>query len=112
LLYPDLSYSTSERRWTYMSRSEGRSTIYGGLVTENIIQSVARHVVMEQLLVVNETHPVALTVHDELVAVVDEHEGPAARDYIEQVMSTPPRWWPELPVKAEVKWGKVYGELK
>jgi hypothetical protein len=112
LLYPDLSYSASERRWTYMSRGDGRSTIYGGLVTENIIQSVARHVVMEQLLIVHQTYPVALTVHDELVAVVDEHEGPAARDYIEQVMSTPPRWWPELPVKAEVKWGKVYGELK
>jgi len=112
LIYPELSYSSSERRWTYASRSEGRSTVYGGLVTENIIQSVARHVVMEQLLVVNETYPVALTVHDELVAVVDEHEGPAARDYIEQVMCTPPRWWPELPVKAEVKWGKVYGELK
>jgi len=112
LIYPELSYSPSERRWTYASRSEGRSTVYGGLVTENIIQSVARHVVMEQLLIVNQTYPVALTVHDELVAVVDEQEGPAARNYIEQVMSTPPRWWPELPVKAEVKWGKVYGELK
>jgi len=112
LLYPSLSYSFAERRWSYMSRGDGRSTIYGGLVTENIIQSVARHVVMEQLLIVNETYPVALTVHDELVAVVDEHEGPAARDYIEQVMSTPPRWWPDLPVKAEVKWGKVYGDIK
>jgi len=27
-------------------------------------------------------------------------------------MKTPPRWWPDLPVNAEVKWGKVYGELK
>tara|TARA_R110000868_G_scaffold114309_4_gene306309 strand:- start:4400 stop:6205 length:1806 start_codon:yes stop_codon:yes gene_type:complete len=112
LLYPELSYSASERRWMYTSRGEGRSVIYGGLVTENIIQSVARHVVMEQLLMVNQVYPVALTVHDELVAVVDEQDGPAARDYIEEVMSTPPRWWPDLPVKAEVKWGKVYGDLK
>ena len=112
LIYPDLKYGAAERRWTYMSRGDGRSGIYGGLITENIIQSVARHVVMEQLLIVNETYPVALTVHDEIVAVVDEAEGPAARDYIEQVMKTPPRWWPDLPVNAEVKWGKVYGELK
>ena len=112
LLYPGLSYSGSERRWSYMARGEGRSGIYGGLVTENIIQSLARHVVMEQLLIVNETYPVALTVHDELVAVVDEADGSAARDYIETVMKTPPRWWSSLPVGAEVKFGKVYGDIK
>jgi DNA polymerase len=112
LMYPDLRYSSSERRWSYMSRGEGRSGVYGGLVTENIIQAVARHVVMEQLLIVNETYPVALTVHDELVAVVPEEEGPAARDYILEVMKTPPRWWPSLPVSAEVKFGKVYGDIK
>lgn len=112
LLYPGLSYSGSERRWSYIARGEGRSGIYGGLVTENIIQSLARHVVMEQLLIVNETYPVALTVHDELVAVVDEADGPAARDHIETVMKTPPRWWSSLPVGAEVKFGKVYGDIK
>ena len=112
LLYPDLNFSASERRWSYMARGEGRSGIYGGLVTENIIQSVARHVVMEQLLIVHQRYPVALTVHDELVAVVDEHEGEEARAFVEQVMKTPPRWWPDLPVSAEVKWGKVYGEIK
>lgn len=112
LLYPDLRFSASERRWSYTARGEGRSGIYGGLVTENIIQSVARHVVMEQLLIVHERYPVALTVHDELVAVVDEHEGEEARAFVEQVMKTPPRWWSDLPVSAEVKWGKVYGEIK
>ena len=112
LLYPELSYSASERRWTYMARGEGRSSIYGGLVTENIVQSVARHIVMEQLLIVHERYPIALTVHDEIVAVVPEEEAPAARDYMEKVMKTPPRWWPDLPISAEVKWGKVYGEIK
>lgn len=112
LMYPELNYSSGDRRWSYVARGEGRSGIYGGLVTENIVQSLARHVVMEQLLIVNATYPVALTVHDELVAVVDEHEGEEARNYIEHVMCTPPRWWPELPVKAEVKLGKVYGDIK
>jgi DNA polymerase len=112
LLYPDLKYSSAERRWSYMARGEGRSGIYGGLVTENIIQSVARHIVMEQLLIIHQTYPIALTVHDEVVAVVDEEEGQTARDYIEAVMKTPPRWWPDIPVSAEVKFGKVYGEIK
>lgn len=112
LLYPDLKYSASERRWSYMSRGDGRSGIYGGLVTENIIQSVARHIVMEQLLIVHDRYPVALTVHDEIVLVVPEEEAPAARDYVEQIMKTPPRWWKSLPVSAEVKWGYVYGEIK
>jgi DNA polymerase len=112
LLYPDLSYSSSERRYSYAARGEGRSGIYGGLITENIVQSAARHIVMEQLLIVHQEFPVALTVHDELVAVVDEADAERARDYIEHVMSTPPSWWSDLPVKAEVKFGKVYGELK
>ena len=112
LLYPDLSYSSSERRYSYAARGEGRSGIYGGLITENIVQSAARHIVMEQLLIVHQDYPVALTVHDELVAVVDEADAERARDYIEHVMSTPPSWWSDLPVKAEVKFGKVYGELK
>jgi len=112
LFYPDLSYSSSERRYSYAARGEGRSGIYGGLITENIVQALARHIVMEQLLIVNESYPVALTVHDELVCVVDKAEAKDARDYIEQVMSTPPKWWPELPVKAEVKHGFIYGEIK
>jgi DNA polymerase len=112
LIYPDLKYSASERRWSYMSRGDGRSGIYGGLVTENIIQSVARHIVMEQLLIIHERYPVALTVHDEVVAVVDEDEGPEATAFVLEVMKTPPRWWPDIPVSAEVKFGKVYGEIK
>ena len=112
LLYPELTYSYSDRRWSYASRGEGRSGIYGGLVAENIVQSLARHIVMEQLLTVHMAYPVALTVHDELIAVVDESEGERARDHIYQVMCESPVWWQDLPVRAEVKWGKVYGEIK
>jgi hypothetical protein len=112
LLYPDLSYSSTDRRYSYAARGEGRSGIYGGLITENIVQSIARHIVMEQLLIVHDRYPVALTVHDELVAVVDKSDAVEARDYIERIMCTPPRWWPYLPVKAEVKFGKVYGNIK
>ena len=112
LLYPELSYSSTDRRYSYASRGDGRSGIYGGLITENIVQALARHIVMEQLLIVHQKYPVALTVHDELVAVVDEDEAAEARDYIERIMCTPPRWWPDLPVKAEVKFGEVYGNIK
>jgi len=112
LLYPELSYSSTDRRYSYASRGDGRSGIYGGLITENIVQALARHIVMEQLLIVHQKYPVALTVHDELVAVVDEAEAAEARDYIERIMCTPPRWWPDLPVKAEVKFGEVYGNIK
>ena len=112
LFYPDLSYSSNERRYSYAARGEGRSGIYGGLITENIVQALARHIVMEQLLIVHQRFPVALTVHDELVAVVDKKDAEEAREYIENIMSTPPKWWVDLPVKAEVKFGTVYGEIK
>lgn len=112
LLYPDLAYNNSSRNWEYSDRAVGKTGLYGGKVTENIVQSLARHVVMEQLLIAHQKWPVAMTVHDEIVCVVPEDQAQQARDEIYEIMCTPPRWWPDLPVKAEVKHGRVYGDIK
>jgi len=88
------------------------TNIYGGKVVENITQAVARIVVAEQMVKIGRRYPVALQVHDEIVCVVDEEIAEDCRDYMVEVMSTPPKWAPDLPVACEADMGPNYGEAK
>lgn len=92
---------TPELAWT---------KIYGGKVVENITQAVARIVVSEQMVKIGRRYPVALQVHDEIVCVVPEEQADACKDYMVSVMSTPPKWAPDLPVACEADVGVNYGE--
>jgi len=84
--------------------------LYGGKVVENITQAVARIVVSEQMVKIGRRYPVALQVHDEIVCVVPEEQADACKDYMVNVMSTPPKWAPDLPVACEADVGPNYGE--
>jgi len=86
--------------------------LYGGKVVENVTQAVARVVVTEQMTKIGRRYPVALQVHDEVVCVVPEDEAEACRDYMVAVMSTPPKWAPDLPVACEAEIGYSYGDAK
>lgn len=86
--------------------------LYGGKVVENITQAVARIVVSEQMAKIGRRYPVALQVHDEIVCVVDEEEADACKAFMVDVMSTPPKWAPDLPVACEADIGPNYGEAK
>jgi len=88
------------------------TNIYGGKVVENVTQAVARIVVAEQMVKIGRRYPVALQVHDEIVCVVDEEIAEDCRDYMVEVMSTPPKWAPDLPVSCEADMGPNYGEAK
>jgi DNA polymerase len=88
------------------------TNIYGGKVVENITQAVARIVVAEQMVKIGRRYPVALQVHDEIVCVVDEEIAEDCRDYMVEVMSTPPKWAPDLPVACEADMGPNYGDAK
>src|SRR5690606_5404277 len=94
--------------------------IYGGSVTENLCQWIARHIVFDQMLEIERRWGnylldgvgVALTVHDEVVAVVDENDAEDCLAFSLGVMSQPPVWWPQLPVAAEGGIGQRYSEAK
>lgn len=86
--------------------------LYGGKVVENITQAVARIVVSEQMAKIGRRYPVALQVHDEIVCVVDEEEADECKAFMVDVMSTPPKWAPDLPVACEADIGPNYGEAK
>jgi len=107
--YPNLRTSGLENGCVYTSR-RGVIKIWGGAVTENIVQALARIIVGEQMLKVNERYRTVLTVHDAGVWVVPESEVDDALAFIVKTMSTPPDWCADLPVACEAKYGQSYGD--
>lgn len=87
-----------------------RSKLYGGLMTENLIQWVARMVFAEHMLTMHDvlkaedpTQGVLFSAHDEAVAEINdpgEHASVRIKQ-LEAIFSIAPSWMPGLPLKAE-----------
>ena len=89
----------------------GQTRIYGGKVTENVVQALARIVVSGQMLAIRDAgYHVAFQVHDENVCVVPDAQAEQAQKDIEEIMSTPPSWAPDLPVACEIGMADTYGD--
>ena len=88
------------------------TNIYGGKVTENVVQALARIIIADQMVAIGQHYPVVLQVHDENVICPRTAEVNAAQQLIERVMSTPPVWAPSLPIACESGVGGNYGEAK
>jgi DNA polymerase len=109
--YPELYLNTDEDKSRYMYKSRrGPVSMWGGSLVENVVQALARIIVGEQMLKVNERYRVVLTVHDAAVVVVKKEELDEAMKYIIDVMSTPPNWAAGLPVACEANHGESYGD--
>lgn len=115
LRYPGLSWytdpETGERSMCYFDRNK-RTKIYSGLLCENIVQALARGVIIEHIVTVGSRYNVVLQVHDEIVLVVLINEVTAAKSFVETTMSTTVSWLPGLPIACEIKDGSNYGECK
>lgn len=109
--YDDLQYEQGERgpEFKYKTR-RGYTRIYGGKVTENICQAIARCIIGDQMLAIAKRYKVALTVHDSVVCCVPEDELKEATRYIEECMSSTAPWAEGLPITCESDNGKSYGE--
>jgi DNA polymerase I-like protein with 3'-5' exonuclease and polymerase domains len=96
---------------TYKGRTPVPNRLYGPKLVENITQALARIVIGEQMLMINKKYPIALTVHDSVVARVpdDKAEAEAALEYMELCMKTRPYWALELPLNCESHIGATYG---
>lgn len=105
--------------WMYDDKeTRKRKKCYGGSICENITQALARVVVFEQMLEIEKKYGrrpgqgVVLTVHDEVVALVQEDLAEECKTFMLQAMSQAPAWWPDLPVSAEGDFGDRYSEVK
>lgn len=80
-----------------------RVPVYGGLLTENMVQAIARDVFAEHCLALDREFgegTVLFTAHDE--AVCECSQGVSAKD-VERVMSQTPQWLKGCPIAAEAK---------
>jgi hypothetical protein len=84
--------------------------IYGGKVTENLIQALAAIVIREQMAAIGQTYHVAFQVHDEIIITAPQAEADAAEAKLVAVMSAPPAWAPGLPVACESGKAANYGD--
>jgi DNA polymerase len=82
---------------------------YGGLLTENVVQALARDLMVTAMFKAErENMPVILTVHDEIVSEVRSDLADAKA--LRQIMEDRPAWAMELgiPVSAETWTGDCY----
>lgn len=76
--------------------------LWGGTLTENVTQRMARDILAEALLNLEAAgFPVVFHAHDEVILALDR--GSAANDFDEakRVMSVPPAWCPDLPLAVD-----------
>ena len=99
----------SDGQYSYKTRM-GETKIYGGKVTENFTQAVARCAVGEQMLRVAKKYKVALTVHDSIVCIAKEAEADEAVAYVTECMKWRPKWAQTLPLTCEVGVATNYGD--
>ena len=115
--YPALHEEPREngrgREWWY-GTGRHRARIYAGKVDENIVQALARDVIVENMLEFRRRTGVcpSLTVHDEVVAVCPEGEAQAMLEEMQSIMRTPPVWWPSLITWSEGDVADRYGMAK
>jgi DNA polymerase I-like protein with 3'-5' exonuclease and polymerase domains len=84
--------------------------IYGGKVTENIIQAMARIVVSEQMTAIGRHYHVAFQVHDEIIITAPATHASEAEQHLVTIMSTAPSWCADLPVACEAGHAENYGD--
>ncbi len=93
---PSVEISTVDsytRKWC-------RRALYGGLQTENVVQAIARDLMAESMMRVDEAgYTVLLTVHDEVLAELPNDNGDL--DRFNALMSERPDWGSQIPLMVE-----------
>lgn len=114
--YPDLRIEKNDEGKAEFTYGHGRNKarIYAGKIDENIVQHLARCVIADNAIEIQKLtgYNPALTVHDELVYVAPEAEAEQLLETVQQVMRTPPTWWPELVTWSEGDIADTYGDAK
>lgn len=85
--------------------------IYGGKMLENIIQALARIVMGNHLLAIEAAgYTTVGSTHDEILTVVRKEVADQAVEVIREIMRTPPKWAPGLPLDVDIGYAREYSK--
>jgi hypothetical protein len=112
LNYPDLQCEEDRNGQAlyHFATTSGRSKIHGGILTENLIQALARVVIGEKILTIDPEYRVVMMTHDELIALAPVHKADDCLEFMIHEMSQSPSWAPGLPLKAEGGYDVCYSK--
>lgn len=113
MCYPEASGLTF-----YDSRYKMRKKLWGGVLTENLIQALARCNIADDMVALDDYFKlkpeydaqVVLQVHDEIICIAKEQYAKEIYDKMYEVMTTPPSWAPDLPLAAEGGFAREYSK--
>ena len=110
LQYPELTKTHDNAKYKFGGMWRD---LYGGKLTENVVQALARIVMTTaELRLARAGARAALSVHDELVYVVPEQHVPEFTKALRKALTAPVPWMPNLPVNCEIGVGDSYAEAK
>ena len=109
----DVPIESTEMQWVY-GYGRNKAFLAGPKIDENIVQHLAREVVMDNALQIKKEtgYGTVHRVHDELIYVVPQYESIRHLDTVQRIMRTPPAWWPELITWSEGDIADSYGAAK
>jgi DNA polymerase len=85
--------------------------LWGGSITENIVQAVARDIFGEGLLrLEDEKFNIVTHTHDDIVCMLPQEQGAQELERMLAIMTVAPSWATGLPIAAEGKLSERYGE--
>lgn len=116
LIYPRLRMEKDKitERWQILcnqARDKWPRKLYGGAVTENVVQALARDVIVRAMknLRLELKLLAGLQVYDSVVAALREDDVPVLVPKIKAIMERPIEWLPQLPIAVDIKVGPNYG---
>lgn len=82
--------------------------IYGGLLMENLVQALARDLLVEAMLrIEHRCGPIAFHVHDEVVMRVRAESAAEVAEIVREELTRPPTWGNGLPLNCEIhRWSR------
>ena len=78
--------------------------LYGGKITENICQAIARDIMADRMLECERQGlPVVFHTHDEIVCQAPLMDGEEASEKFKTIMNREPEWLKGFPLKTEIE---------
>lgn len=117
LNYPNLHVDMSSGKPQFVYDKVGytgkplKTKAYGGLICENIVQSLAFAIMKQQALWIAKYYPIVMNTHDEWCVVVPRDQAETAAEYMARCMRTAPDYVAGLPLDTEGGWAQSYGAV-